>query len=129
MERRPVRSLEAVAIDNAVEGCIRETYGALVGMWQATFAGDPEVRRVMQGIARDESRHAALSWAIAGWIEPRLAPQARARLEAEKANALRQLAADIAGPPQAAVVRDAGIPDASSARRLFECARATLWSS
>src|SRR6185295_13862649 len=26
IERRPARSLEAIAIDNAVEGCVRETY-------------------------------------------------------------------------------------------------------
>jgi hypothetical protein len=128
VERRPVRSLEAVAIDNAVEGCIRETYGALVGMWQARFAGDPQVRRVMRKVARDEGRHAALSWQIAAWIEPRLVPQDRKRLEAAKADAIGQLAMDVAGQPEAAVVRQAGMPDAPSARRLFEHARATLWS-
>lgn len=31
IERHPVRSLEAVALENAVEGCVGETFGALLG--------------------------------------------------------------------------------------------------
>src|SRR5205823_2406284 len=67
-----VRSLAAVAIENAVEGCVRETFGALVAKWQADHAGDAEVATAMERIARDESDHAALSWAIAGWSAARL---------------------------------------------------------
>jgi hypothetical protein len=37
-----------------VEGCVGETFGALVGAWQARFARDPEVRVVMRPIAGDE---------------------------------------------------------------------------
>src|ERR1019366_7023529 len=109
VDRHPVRALEAVAIDNAVEGCIRETYGALVGMWQARFAGDPRVRRVMRAVARDEGRHAALSWEIARWAELRLIPQARKRLEAAKAEAIAQLAMDVAGQTESVVLRQAGM--------------------
>jgi hypothetical protein len=123
-----VRSLEEVAVENAVEGCIRETYGALVGMWQATFANDPHIRRVMSGIARDESRHAALSWEVARWIEARLDSDERRRLDTAKADAIRQLEREVSAEPDVAVVRQAGIPAADAARRLFEHARATLWS-
>ena len=38
--RRPVRPLEAIAVENAVEGCVRETYGALLAHHQASAAED-----------------------------------------------------------------------------------------
>jgi hypothetical protein len=128
IQRGAVRPLAEVAIENAVEGCVRETYGVLIGMWQATFAGDPRIRRVMSRIARDESRHAALSWQVARWIEAQLTPDERGRLDTAKAAAIRQLEADVSVEPDAAVVRQAGIPTASAARRLFEHAHASLWS-
>jgi hypothetical protein len=58
-----VRSLEEMALENVVEGCVRETFGAVVAMIQAERAGDARVRRAMRRIARDETRHAELSWA------------------------------------------------------------------
>jgi rubrerythrin len=67
-----VRSLEAIALENAIEGCVRETYGALVAWRQAESALDPVVREVMQRIAEDETRHAELSWRVAEWLEPQL---------------------------------------------------------
>ncbi len=66
--RRPaLRSLEALAVENAVEGCVRETMGALFAMHQAASAADPHVRATMVSIAPDETRHAALGWAVAEW--------------------------------------------------------------
>src|SRR5262245_10013390 len=35
---RGVRSLAAIALDNAVEGCVRETFGAVIGAYQARAA-------------------------------------------------------------------------------------------
>jgi hypothetical protein len=52
------RTLEAIATENAVEGCVRETYGALVALWQARHARDPVVAAAMAPIAADETRHA-----------------------------------------------------------------------
>jgi hypothetical protein len=128
VERGPVRSLEEIAVENATEGCVRETFGALVGMWQARFAGDPQVRKAMRGVARDESQHAALSWEVARWIEPTLSTGARARLATAKGDAIRQFEAELLGEPAPDVVRVAGIPSAHEARRLFERARAMLWT-
>ena len=76
---RAVRSLEELAVENAAEGCARETFGALVATWQARAAGNPLVRGVMARIARDETRHADLAWAVDGW--------ARGRLESRRARA------------------------------------------
>ena len=66
------RSIEDLAIDNAEEGCVRETFGAALVAVQADRATDPRVRALMRGIAADELRHAALSWRIARWLEARL---------------------------------------------------------
>ncbi len=66
------RSLEALAIDNALEGGIRETFGALLAAHQASTARDADVREVMREIAVDEARHALLSARIDGWARSRI---------------------------------------------------------
>ncbi|WP_437644178.1 ferritin-like domain-containing protein [Sorangium sp. So ce362] len=118
VEPRPVRSLEELAIDNATEGCIRETYGALVGMWQGRVAQDPLVRRVMTRIARDEARHAKLSWAIDVWVRPRLSAAERRRVEEARRGALAALEDEARRDVDRALVVHAGMPDVQAARRL-----------
>jgi hypothetical protein len=113
-----VRELEAIAIENATEGCVRETFGALVGHWQALHAADPTVRRVYQEIAEDELRHAALAWSVARWVEPLLTEAARDRVAAAKRDAGRALLAELAVDPSADVQRVAGIPNARHAEAL-----------
>jgi rubrerythrin len=81
------RNASEVARDNAVEGCVRETFGALLAWQQAATALDPEVARVMRGIAADETRHAELSWAIAAWLEPQLSARERAAVDAARRSA------------------------------------------
>lgn len=71
------RSPFEVALENAVEGCVRETYGALVVAYQAESATDPEIRSVAKRIARDEARHVALAHEVARWIEPQLVASER----------------------------------------------------
>lgn len=66
------RSLQEIAEENAAEGGVRETYGALLAAMQAAAAADPDVRRTMRGIARDEARHALLSDGIDRWARTRL---------------------------------------------------------
>jgi hypothetical protein len=88
----PVRSLLAIAIENAVEGCVRETYGAVVGLVEAKQSRDAGVRRAMESIAADECRHAELAWAIAAWAMPRLTPEERAEVERAKRDAVEKLA-------------------------------------
>ena len=86
-----VRDLEAIAIENAVEGCVSETYGAAVAAWQGASARDPEIARVMSEIAPDELRHAAVGWAVHAWSERRLAPEARKRVREARDQAARHL--------------------------------------
>jgi hypothetical protein len=94
LRETPLRSLLELALDNAQEGCVRETFGALLATYQAQVAEDARVRTALARIAEDETRHAALSWQLMAWITPRLAAhereavaaarrEARARLEQE----------------------------------------------
>jgi hypothetical protein len=120
VRRMRVRSLEAMARDNAVEGCVRETYGALVATWQAAHARDGDVRRRFARIARDETRHAAIAWAIAEWVTPRLSATARTRVAAARRRAWRRLASAIAGEPHPLVAVEAGLPVSSQANALLQ---------
>ncbi len=47
--------------DDAIEGCVGETFGALVATWKAERASDPRIRRTLRRISADETRHAAPS--------------------------------------------------------------------
>lgn len=86
-----VRSLEAMAIENAVEGCINETFGALLMTWQAQHAPTAELRKTFSKIAEDETGHAALSGELAAWSEAQLGDRARARVARARAQAVRTL--------------------------------------
>jgi hypothetical protein len=94
--RRP--ALE-IAQENAVEGCVRETFGALLAWQQAASAKDPVFARVMRGIAADETRHAELSWQVAAFIEPKLSARERLSVARARSAALEQLRRDIAADP------------------------------
>lgn len=123
------RSLEAIAIENAIEGCARETFAALVATWQSRHALDPVVRAVMKRIARDETRHAALSWSIDGWVRRGLSRRQRARVDASRAEACRALVparATREAPPGAGLI---GLPSNEQAQILAGCLEAALSSN
>lgn len=101
---RAPRDLEAIARENAVEGLVREAYGARVA--------------IDVSIAADEQRHADLAADVHAWIRPRLSYAARLRVDEARAAAGAQLVAECAVDlPRA--VRDAlGLPDATRAVEL-----------
>lgn len=111
------RTAYEIALENAVEGCVRETYGALVAAYQARTAADDEIRAVMTEVARDEAEHAALAHDVAAWLEPRLLPAERRAIADAKARAIDGLYATLA-PAEGGVRRDAGHPDVEVASRL-----------
>jgi hypothetical protein len=120
------RALETVALENAVEGCARETYGAAVGLWQARHAIDPEVRTALESIAGDEVRHAELSWEVASWAEPCLASTARARLAQARAKAFDQLEREAAAHVPSELVARAGLPPPEVATQLVAAVREAI---
>jgi hypothetical protein len=115
------RSFEAMALENTVEGCVRETYSAVVTGWKARAAGDEEIRRAMEPIAEDELRHAELAWAVDAWASERLAPPARARLREARHEAFRALEREVSEDvPGAALIQRAGMPAPEQAVRLVQ---------
>jgi rubrerythrin len=62
------RSLLELALENAREGCVGETWAGLLALHQAHTAEDPGVRAAFQSIARDEAMHADLAWDLHEWL-------------------------------------------------------------
>ena len=89
-------SLVDLAIDNAVEGQVGETIGALVATCQARSAAAP-LRAVFAPIARDEQRHAELAHDLAPWLAAQLDRGDRALVrEARRAAIATRGRADVA---------------------------------
>jgi hypothetical protein len=123
----PVRSLEAIAVENAVEACVGETYGALLAAWQAAHARDPAVRDVLASIAPDELSHAALGWAVHAWAEARLDASAQARVRAAREHAVEILLQGLGSEPPAEVAAVAGLPRPRDAIALALSLSASVW--
>lgn len=114
--RTAPRSLVELARDNAVEGCARETYAALVAVHQSRTARDPFVASTYAGIARDESRHALLSAAIDAWAADRLGVRRARSVDESRREALAELASGVEEGRGARAVL--GLPDAERAHAL-----------
>jgi hypothetical protein len=125
---QPVRSLEAIARENLKEGCVTETWGALVGHHQAATARLPGIRRAFTGIARDELRHAALSWDLQSWFATRLSPAARRGIQSAGRDQLAALGASLDAAEFAEAHSELGLPAPAVARSLFGILEQRLWS-
>lgn len=112
------RSLFEVARENAVEGCVGETWGALVALAQGRFAKDARVRETMTAIASDELDHAALAHAIDAWVRPLLRADDLRRLDEDVAAARARLALDAPRAVDPASADDLGIPSGAVAAEL-----------
>ena len=123
----PRRTRAQLATDNLVEGCVRETYGAVLASYQARAARDPELRGAMSAIARDEAKHAALSWRLHRWLWPRLSSDERRAALAAAAGARGELV-DRAGEPDAELREIAGLPDADAGRAMLAALGEVVWS-
>lgn len=118
------RSLEQLAIENAEEGCVNETFGAALAAMQAERATDPRVRRMMSVIAKEELGHAALSWQLAAWLDSRLDARGRERVAEARRGAVAALFEELAneGPGSELL----GLPDAATARTTLASMRSAL---
>jgi len=68
------RSVFEIALENAREGCVAETYAGLVALCQAETARNEEVRRAFASIAVEEAEHAELAWALHAELREKLTP-------------------------------------------------------
>ncbi|WP_394823806.1 hypothetical protein [Pendulispora albinea] len=126
-ERPAPRSIDDVAIDNAVEGCIRETFLALISTRQAETAKDDTIRAAMKTIARDESEHAALAWTLASWLEPRVQGEARTRYGKAARAAIQDLRTEVYAPYPEPLRRVVGLPSVRDALALIDSLDRTMW--
>jgi hypothetical protein len=125
----PPRSLIEIAVANAREGCVRETWGAACAVAQAELAAEENIRAVMKSIARDELRHAALSWDLDAWLARRLGAEDRARVAAERASAINALERDIEREAPPAMRAAMGFPPRDVARAIFASMRENVWAT
>lgn len=124
--RRPARvrvrrrSLARIALENAIEGCICETYGALVATYQARHASDPAIRHAFRAIAAEETAHAALAREIAEWAAPKLSRATRARIARASQREIEKIRRELATDPEPELVETLGLPNAAAAQQMFD---------
>jgi hypothetical protein len=118
------RSLEELAIENAEEGCVNETFGAALAAMQAERATDARVRTMMGVIAKEELGHAALSWQLAAWLDDQLDAGGRARVRRARRDAVGALFEELAN--EGAGSEALGLPDAATARATLASMRQAL---
>jgi hypothetical protein len=121
------RSRYQLASDNLVEGCIRETYGAVIAGYQARAARDPGIRRAMTTIARDEAKHAALAWRLHQWLWAQLSGEERSALAARADAARAELRAPVV--EDAELSRVAGLPDTVASSHMLAALDRTVWAA
>ncbi len=128
-KRPKARRALAVAIENAREGCVRETLGAAIALFRAERASDPEIAKAMKRIAEDELRHARLSWEISEWLDGTLSARGRAAVRRAAARELEALRGEVLrAAPDPEIVRVAGAPDAAELSRLFARIEREVWA-
>ncbi len=111
-----VRELLPIAIENVVEGCVREAYGALVATYQAERAA-ADLRAPFRAVAEDERAHAALAEDVNRWLVEHLDEQGRAQVQRARAAAEADLRASL---DTAVGCETLGLPDPEIAIALFD---------
>ena len=122
VEVEPQDELElfAFALENAVEGCVRETFGVVDAAFRATRAPTAELRALYARIAADEARHAELSWDVAAWVEPLLDEHERNALALARTAAHDELRGQLARERPSQLARQLGAPRAEEAVAMAE---------
>jgi hypothetical protein len=109
-------TLAELARENALEGQVAETFGALLATCQAQLATDPEIRGVFARISVDEARHAALAHELAQWFAGVVDAETLAAIAVEQ----RHAATNVCGQLDAVLSEDdralLGIPDVTRLR-------------
>jgi hypothetical protein len=80
-------------------------------------------------VARDEARHAELSWQIHVWARAQLGARERGELVSSALRAVAELRRELAHDMGSAVRSEAGMPGPEQARVMLEALEAALWST
>ena len=118
------RSVFQLAVENAVEGCVRETFGALEALWQSRTASDPAIRAVMARIAEDEARHAQLAFELHAWLNARLSSSQRRAVQSAARTAFRSIQREQLAPSFDPAL---GLLRGPAACEMFRAALSSMW--
>lgn len=123
-----LRALYDIALENAVEGCVNETFAAACGLWQSEHARLDVFREVIAHISDEETGHAALSWDIHAWIMPQLTAAQQAEIAAAQVAAVDKLMRDFRQEGNPVLQRAFGLPTRAEAGRLFAQLQRSVWA-
>lgn len=122
-----IRPLVDVALENIVEGFVRQTYGAAVARFRARSASDFHVRRVMEEIAQDEYVHAELAFDVAIWLQSAIDPLEAAFVEDTLRHAVVALAEELDVEVDAELCARAGVPSRRDALMIWSGLAKRVW--
>ena len=122
----PNRSCFSLALENAIEGCIHESYAALQALHQSQHAKTSEWRELFGTIAVDEIKHAQLSLQIHQWLMKKLTAEERQRILAAQQRAVQQLIDYHTAHEPDSKLSILGLPDSKTAVRLTTTIFASL---
>jgi hypothetical protein len=111
-------TLLEMALENVMEGCVRETWGALSARYQSQMAESAAERLIWGEVADDEARHAALSWDLHAWFTSQLSEAEQLEVEGAQQRAWDELMRELDAEPDREVQRLAGVPSRSTALQL-----------
>lgn len=124
-----LRSLFEIALENAVEGCVNETFAAACGIWQHEHAEHEAFRAVMGRVAEEESGHADLSWKIHHWVMPQLSKVEQQHIYQAQQEAVAGLENSFKVENDQVLRLAVGLPDVADAARLIRELRGQLWNA
>ncbi|MCB9762023.1 MAG: hypothetical protein H6739_19525 [Alphaproteobacteria bacterium] len=79
-------TLFAVALHNAVEGCVNECWAAMLAFLKSRMARTPALRAAYARLVDDETRHGELAWDVHRWLMGQLNETDQQRItEAQRA--------------------------------------------
>lgn len=123
-----VRSLVEIAIENVVEGVVREMYGAAEAIHRSVHARDEETRATMRALAEDECAHAELALRVDAWARSRLDEPDVMRVEEAERRAIAELSAALGRAPDDVLVEMTGLPTQDRAHALLDGLAREVWS-
>jgi len=125
----PPRDPYSIALENAVEGSIRETFGALTGSYQALAATDPLVAKAMRTVSEDEIFHAELSARVDAFLDTLLTESERASVAAARKRAIAELRLEMSIEPEDEIAEVAGLPPRELALHWIDCLQQDIWAA
>ena len=94
LEQEFAEDLFSVALHNATEGCVFETWAVLEAVLKSKYAQTKELRNIYAQIAKDEMEHAQFSWDLHFWLLERLSPAEKKQVQQAQREAIAKLERD-----------------------------------